>query len=126
MCQAWADRAESDLVPILGAELPKKGCRGLGPQLVWRSILSADGRCKYPEHRAMRWLAAQWHALVLSLRAGDCLLSAKLGKLASQPPAHIAQHMGTRSHVFGRASRIAGAPHQSIKDMEDFHTEVRE
>ncbi|CAK0837860.1 unnamed protein product, partial [Prorocentrum cordatum] len=124
--QAWADRAESDLVPILGAELLKKGCRGSGPQLVWRSLLTADGRSKYPEHRAIRWLAAQWHALVLARRAGDLRLSDKLGLLLCQPPTLIAQHMGSRTQIFYRAARIAGASDQTIEVIEEFELELKD
>ena len=51
--QSRADQAEKDLIPILGAEVPKFGNRGLGPQLAWRSILSSSGHPRYPEHRAI-------------------------------------------------------------------------
>eukprot|EP00959_Pyramimonas_sp_CCMP1952_P029223 613125-Pyramimonas_sp.AAC.1 len=35
---AWADAAEAELIPILGAEVIRKGTRSAGPQLMWRSV----------------------------------------------------------------------------------------
>eukprot|EP00959_Pyramimonas_sp_CCMP1952_P306334 6411205-Pyramimonas_sp.AAC.1 len=35
---AWADAAEAELIPILGADVIRKGARSAGPQLMWRSV----------------------------------------------------------------------------------------
>ncbi len=37
--KVWADVAEQELCDVTGASLPKKGLRGLRPDVVWRSIL---------------------------------------------------------------------------------------
>eukprot|EP00959_Pyramimonas_sp_CCMP1952_P312683 6545187-Pyramimonas_sp.AAC.1 len=35
---AWAGAAEVELIPLLGADLIRKGARSAGPQLMWRSV----------------------------------------------------------------------------------------
>ncbi len=44
--KVWAQKAEEELQAITGVSLPKLGLRGLGPQLVWRTIIPEKVKTK--------------------------------------------------------------------------------
>eukprot|EP00959_Pyramimonas_sp_CCMP1952_P403508 8455286-Pyramimonas_sp.AAC.1 len=67
--QPWADTAERELALLVGSSPAVLGARGLGPQLVWESILAKDSQVRFPGHRAIRWLGQQLRALIHSSRA---------------------------------------------------------
>ncbi len=74
----WADTAEDELEGCTGANLRKKGTRGLRPRVVWRSVIpERPPPSKYPRLAAIQFLRAivmelqriGTHAIVLA--AGD-------------------------------------------------------
>eukprot|EP00959_Pyramimonas_sp_CCMP1952_P093054 1947536-Pyramimonas_sp.AAC.1 len=69
LCQSWADTAECELAHHVGSSPAVLGARGLGPQLVWKSILAKDSQVRFPGHRAIRWHGQQLRALIHSSRA---------------------------------------------------------
>ncbi len=58
MYAVWMDTAEDELADITGTALPKRGCRGRGPKVAWRSILPEASRKPPPSGAsALAWLA---------------------------------------------------------------------
>eukprot|EP00959_Pyramimonas_sp_CCMP1952_P255336 5333067-Pyramimonas_sp.AAC.1 len=81
---------------------------------MWKSVVGRGGRPRYPEHRAIMWLLAQFRAC-LSLRSSDQGAGAqasRIGALLCDPPASVKRHSamfyGTLERVRGFVSSLGG------------------
>ena len=124
---AWADKAEAELAPALGADPPVLNARPKGPRHAWNEPLGRDFQMRDPDLHAVRWLSSQARALT-SLRPGDRGHGDRALKLVSfldEPPASI-KVPGDLRPLFGAAANFAraeqvlqGSPGQDLRFQFD-------